>query len=421
MEMAFGRLREFLFPGGAERDEPFRQSLLRDSHGGLAALGVVELFGAVLLYASPRQAIALAVLAAATGAVTRVRSARSQGRTLALISAAAALANTGFAAGNSTDACTMLVLLGSVVTVPFRPAQAALLGVVPVVLYPFLQPGHEIFLVTLTVLSTIVSAVLYRRRVAVLHEHQHALRIAEALSGAQLRAQLAENATAIGKLAAAVTHEINTPLGSLTSAIDTLLVLAGRQATATVAQQERMVNLQADLRKSIQASTERIKGVIARLQRFINLEEAELQSANINELLSDVAILFKEQTANGIQLQFDFAPVPALMCRPQLLSAVFSSLLSNAINAAEGKGHILVTTRRSEAGVEVAIQDDGRGMSAEQIENIFDPGFKQSGSRIASGNWSLFNSRQIVFEHGGDIRISSTEGKGTTVWVTLPA
>src|SRR5262249_42634232 len=247
------------------------------------------------------------------------------------------------------------------------------------------------------------------------------LRIAEALAGAQLRAQLAENATAIGKLAAAVTHEINTPLGSLTSAIDTLLVLAARQATATAAQQERMVAVQADLRKSVQASTERIKGVIARLQRFINLEEAELQSANINELISDVAILFKEQTGRGIQLEFDFQPVPALMCRPQLLSAVFSSLLSNAINAANGEGLIVVKTRRADAGVEIAIQDNGRGMSPEQIENIFDPGFKTSGSRIASGNWSLFNSRQIVFEHGGDIRISSMEGKGTTVWVTLPA
>jgi signal transduction histidine kinase len=203
--------------------------------------------------------------------------------------------------------------------------------------------------------------------------------------------------------------------------VDTLLVLAARQATATPAQQERMVALQADLRKSVQTSTERIKNVIARLQRFINLEEAEVQSANINELISDVAILFKDKTRDGIQLEFDFQPVPALMCRPQLLSAVFSSLLSNAINAASEKGRIVVSTRRAPAGVEIEIQDDGRGMSPEQIENIFDPGFKQSGSRIASGNWSLFNSRQIVFEHGGDIRIDSTEGKGTTVWVTLPA
>ena len=60
-------------------------------------------------------------------------------------------------------------------------------------------------------------------------------------------------------------------------------------------------------------------------------------------------------------------------------------------------------------------------MSDEEIENIFDPGFKKSGSRMAAGNWSLFNSRQIVFEHGGEIRIESELGKGTTVCVSLPS
>jgi signal transduction histidine kinase len=421
MKMAWSHIREFLLPDAAERDEPFRQNLIRAGHAGLPSLGVAELFGAVLLYAAPMQAVNLAVLGAATIAAARVRLSRSKGRPLAMISAAAGLAVVGLAPGNSTDAASMLVLLGAVVAVPLLPWHTAVLGAVPLALYPWLRPGHEIFLVTLTVLSTIVAAVLYRRRVAVQREHQDALRIAEALSGAQLRAQLAENAMAIGKLAAAVTHEINTPLGSLTSSIDTLLVLAARQATATAAQQEKMVGMQADLRKSVQASTQRIKSVIARLQRFINLEEAELQSANINQLISDVATLFKEKTDSGVQLEFDFQQVPELMCRPQLLSAVFSSLLSNAINAADGQGHIVVTTRLATAGVEVAIQDNGRGMSPEQIENIFDPGFQKSGSRIASGNWSLFNARQIVFEHGGDIRISSTEGKGTTVWVTLPA
>jgi signal transduction histidine kinase len=63
-----------------------------------------------------------------------------------------------------------------------------------------------------------------------------------------------------------------------------------------------------------------------------------------------VAILFKEQTTRGIQLQFDFKPVPTLMCRPQLLSVVFSNLLSNAINAANGEGRIVVSTRLAAEG-----------------------------------------------------------------------
>jgi len=51
---------------------------------------------------------------------------------------------------------------------------------------------------------------------------------------------------------------------------------------------------------------------------------------------------------------------------------------------------------------------------------IFDPGFKVAGNRVLTGNWSLFSSRQIVREHGGDIHIHSAEGQGTTVSVTLP-
>jgi signal transduction histidine kinase len=295
------------------------------------------------------------------------------------------------------------------------PIQVLVLGAAAELFY------HDVFLAALTALATGIAGLLYQRRIEAHREHQEALRIAEALSGAQLRAQLAENAVAIGKLAAAVTHEINTPLGSLTSAVDTLLVVAARQATASEAQQERLVKLQADLRKNVQTATDRIRGVIARLQRFISLDEVEPQTSNINELISDVATLFKDQTAHGVELKFEFQPVPAIMCRPQLLSAVVSALLSNALNATDGNGRIVVSTRLAGSVVEIAIADNGRGMSPEQIDNIFDPGFKVvSGNRISSGNWSLFNARQIVFKHGGDILIASTEGKGTTVWVTLP-
>ena len=62
--------------------------------------------------------------------------------------------------------------------------------------------------------------------------------------------------------------------------------------------------------------------------------------------------------------------------------------------------------------VEVTIRDNGRGMSAEQADTIFDPSFKVADGRVSSGNWSLFNSRQIVYEHGGDIRIETSPGAG---------
>ena len=70
--------------------------------------------------------------------------------------------------------------------------------------------------------------------------------------------------------------------------------------------------------------------------------------------------------------------------------------------------------------VRVKIQDNGRGMEPSELETIFDPGFKVTAGRVSTGNWSLFSSRQIIFEHGGEIQISSAPGKGTTVQVLLP-
>jgi two-component system NtrC family sensor kinase len=270
-------------------------------------------------------------------------------------------------------------------------------------------------------LSAGVALASYAQRRSEFQSERESNRIAETLSGAQLRAQLAESAIAIGKLAAALTHEINTPLGTLKSSVDTLLVLAARQASAPPEKQALLLKTQADLRRSIQESSERIRGVVGRLARFINLEEAEVRSANLNDLLSDVALLFDEKIRGRIRLEMDFQPLPELTCRPQLLTAVFSSLLSNAIDAIEnGDGCIRMRTRIEKAFVEVSIQDNGRGMSADELENVFDPAFKVSEQRVSSGNWSLFNSRQIVYEHGGDIRIDSKKGTGTTVCVLLP-
>jgi signal transduction histidine kinase len=79
-----------------------------------------------------------------------------------------------------------------------------------------------------------------------------------------------------------------------------------------------------------------------------------------------------------------------------------------------------VTTRQRDARIEVEIRDDGCGMAPKQLQTIFDPGFRVAEDRVVSGNWSMFGARQIVREHGGDIRIASGEGRGTTVTVTLP-
>jgi two-component system NtrC family sensor kinase len=69
----------------------------------------------------------------------------------------------------------------------------------------------------------------------------------------------------------------------------------------------------------------------------------------------------------------------------------------------------------------LTIEDNGRGIPPERLHHIFDPGFEVAEGRVSTGNWSLFTSRQYIKEHGGDIRIQSLVGKGTSVCLTLPA
>jgi signal transduction histidine kinase len=83
-------------------------------------------------------------------------------------------------------------------------------------------------------------------------------------------------------------------------------------------------------------------------------------------------------------------------------------------------GRIVITTRQKKSDIEVEIRDEGKGLSADELANMFEPVFVADQNRMAAGNWGLFSSREIVWQHGGEIEIKSSSGKGTAVWVRLP-
>lgn len=269
----------------------------------------------------------------------------------------------------------------------------------------------------LTVFATAITASNQAHRRRERQAAQDAIRNAEALTGAQLRAQLAETAISIGKLAAALSHEINSPLGVLRSGVETLATLE-----RSPEKWERAGELRATLFRGILESAARIEEVTQRLRRFVNLEEAEMKSADLNELLTGVTWMHEAEIARrAIHLELDLEhSLPTLTCRPQLLTTAFSSMLANAIQAVNGDGRIEISTKLRELEVEVTIRDNGRGMTPEQADTIFEPQFKVDGTRVSTGNWSLFNARQIVYEHGGVISLESRPGEGTAVHVVLP-
>ena len=89
------------------------------------------------------------------------------------------------------------------------------------------------------------------------------LETAEKLRQAEARNLLSENAASVGRLAAALSHELNSPIGALVSGVDTLLLLAARQAHSSPPEQQRLIVLQNELRKSIQQSTDRLREIVA--------------------------------------------------------------------------------------------------------------------------------------------------------------
>lgn len=413
-------------PGGLEQDEGFRQEILSASYRGARVVAGAEAMVAIIALSgtTPRQtAFELLLLAGITFGVASLLVAYPHNRLLAGVSscAAAAIAVRSMLAGGTADyalgAATFLMLVAAT-AVPLLPVQCLSMGTI--VLVAGLRCGHLLFFAMLALAAASISATLYAQRRMYYRLYLDTLKTSAALREFQSQAMRAESSGTMMRMTAALAHDLSQPIGALSSGIDTLLVVSARQAQTPPEGQPRLIGLQADLRRSLQDSLERLRKTVNRIQRLTNLDEAVTQQANLNDLVNEAVGLMKPQSPQGTRFDLDLGEVPNVTCRPQRLIAVLCNLLSNSIQALHGEGRIAVSTAVCDSKLELKVQDNGRGIPAEQLAHIFDPRFQVADGRVSTGNWSLFTSRQYIKEHGGDISIQSLEGKGTTVCLTLP-
>jgi signal transduction histidine kinase len=421
-----GRVRCWLLPGSAERDEGFHQEILSLSYRGLRIIGLIEMGIAIFAFTGVMPwefALGLMILGLATVLAARVGSAYPHNRLLAAVSSGlgVGIAALTIAASASEDfalgAVTVLALMAAA-ALPLLPLQSLGIGLAAVA--AGIHSGHHLFLITIALAGTAITATLYAQRQANYNSYLGVLQSSQDLRALQSRLLRAESSATMVRLSAALAHELSSPIGTVSSAVDTLLALCARRAESPPGEQPRLAALQSDLGRSLHDSMARLKKIVNRIQRLTNLDEAATQRANINELLNDAVGLVKPQVQNGVHFDLNLRPLPDLTCRPQQLIAVFCNLLMNSIEAIDGDGRISVSTMADEWRLEVKIEDTGRGIPAERLGRIFDPGFLVADGRVSTGNWSLFTSRQFIKEHGGDIRIQSLDGKGTTVSLILP-
>jgi signal transduction histidine kinase len=233
------------------------------------------------------------------------------------------------------------------------------------------------------------------------------------------RLLLSETSAAQSRLAAALSHELNSPIGALNSSLDTMSLILRKHQD----QPEQAAKLGEDfflMKQVAQQSCQRLIEIVSRMQRFTSLERVQIQRADVNELLRDAIALLQPELDPKVEVTVDLDELRPLDCKPRQLCAVFLELLRNAVAHLQGTGEIRV--RSSESGDQITIQisHNGRAVNPGHLPNVFEPTFAVKDGRVVTSNWALFSSRTVVLDHGGYIEIESAEGKGTCVTIGLP-
>jgi two-component system NtrC family sensor kinase len=232
------------------------------------------------------------------------------------------------------------------------------------------------------------------------------------LSQAQLEVGRSERLAALGQMAATIAHELGTPLNSILGYTQLL-----RRADVRTDHAEKLAIVESQVQRMI----ETIRSVLDRTRdRELQRHPVALQPLVEEALALVSARLATRQLAVHCEVPASLPPVPgdAIGLRQVLLN-----LLSNAIDATDTAGTITVrggvTNGTSASQLEIAVEDTGHGMSAEQLRRAFEPFYTTKAPGRGTG-LGLVIVDHIVRAHGGQLLAESEPGRGTVVRVTLP-
>jgi two-component system, NtrC family, sensor kinase len=231
----------------------------------------------------------------------------------------------------------------------------------------------------------------------------------------------------LGMLVAGFAHEINTPLGALSSNHDVLQRALGK--LQQILEDEVVEPHELDeVRRVVRAvngilevndlAMHRMTQLVRNLRNFGRLDRADVDWADLAEGIdSTLAILAHE--LRPLHVVREIGLLPRVHCHPDRLNQVWMNLLLNARRATADGGTVAVRAHAEGDRVRVEICDTGSGIPPDNLERIFQPGFTTRDGRVGMG-LGLLIARQIVEQHSGRIRVSSEVGVGTTFSVELP-
>jgi len=265
--------------------------------------------------------------------------------------------------------------------------------------------------------------------------------------------RLAQRLEAVGRLAAGIAHEINTPIQFvgdsvyfLQSAFGDLqqLVTFQRRAIdelasgglaadvlARLAQVESSISkdfIDAEIPAAFERTREgigRVASIVSAMREFAHPHAKDPTPADINHAIETTLLVARNEYKYTATVLTELGDLPLVTCNVDELNQVFLNLIVNAAHAIEasgrdpGSGLIRIVSTVVEDCVEIAFEDNGCGIAAENLERIFDPFFttKDVGKGTGQG---LAIARSIVERHGGTISVSSEVNCGTRMALRLP-
>ncbi len=252
-----------------------------------------------------------------------------------------------------------------------------------------------------------------------------------------------EKMASVGVLTAGIAHELNNPINFVHGSVNPLRrdmdevfsiikkyeeVIASKkldgefkdvQALKDKLDYYFLINEIVNLLEGIEEGAIRSSKIIKGLRSFSRLDKEECQLYDIHEGIDSSLILLENKLKKRIRVKKEYGNLGEIECFPSKLNQVILNILTNSIQAIEGKGEITIQTISSATIIKIIIKDTGKGISPEVKEHIFEPFFttKDVGKGTGLG---LSISFGIIEQHKGNIDVISEPGKGTEFIISLP-
>jgi signal transduction histidine kinase len=218
-----------------------------------------------------------------------------------------------------------------------------------------------------------------------------------------------EKMATIGTLVAGISHEINNPL----------YIMLGFAEHLRDEPRQEVIREYAD---AILSAGQRIATIVRDLNTFAQRARPErLADVDINHTLDQAVNMARRATVlDNVNIVTHYGTLPSLRGKREEVLQIFLNLVTNAIQAMDGRGTLTVTTRSSDGYIHATVKDTGPGIPDEDLHRVFDPFFttKEPGKGPGLG---LHIVREIVRGYGGTVDVESRIGDGAAFTVRLPS